>query len=133
VVVQHAGVELASTTGALRVLETSHPPTFYLPPQDVRAELLRPAEQTSICEWKGGAAYWDVLVDGEVVEAAAWSYPDPTGDFAALAGYLSFYPAKVECHVAGARVEPQPGGFYGGWITPDVVGPFKGAPGTWGW
>jgi uncharacterized protein (DUF427 family) len=133
VVVRFNGTEVASTTAAYRVLETSHPPTFYLPPQDVDTTLLRPAPGSSVCEWKGAARYWSIVVDGAVAESAAWSYPEPTHDFRTIAGYFSFYPALLECFVEGVRVMPQPGGFYGGWITPNIVGPFKGDPGTWGW
>ena len=124
---------IASTTGSFRVLETSHPPTFYLPPIDIPTGSLRPAGGGSVCEWKGRASYWDVIVGEAVIRGAAWSYPEPTPAFAAIAGFVSFYPAMVDCTVGGVVVEPQPGGFYGGWITPEVVGPFKGEPGTTWW
>ncbi len=129
-----AGVTLADTTRCLRVLETASPPTFYLPPQDVRMEYLRPCTGSSVCEWKGRAHYWSIYLDDTLIrKGAAWSYPAPYKGFEPIAGYVSFYPAKVECYVAGNRVVAQPGGFYGGWITPDVVGPFKGLAGTHEW
>jgi uncharacterized protein (DUF427 family) len=112
------------------VLETSHPPTWYVAPTDVAEGVLtRSRARSTMCEWKGAATYWDVLG----VEAAAWSYEEPTSGFQQLRGYLAFSPAKLECLVDGERVRPQEGGFYGGWVTDDVVGPFKGGAGTWGW
>lgn len=131
--VRFAGAVVAATTGSIQVLETSHPPGWYLPPDAVDFELLRPEPGSSMCEWKGAATYWSVVVGDRVADRAAWAYPDPTPAFARIAGYVSFYPQKVECYVDGRRVEAQEGPFYGGWITPEVVGPFKGAPGTWGW
>ncbi len=122
---------LASTRGALRVLETASPPTFYLPPADVKRDRLTPVAGSSMCEWKGQARYWaNVDRPDEVI---AWDYPDPFGEFARLAGYVSFYPGRVRCTVDGEVVRPQPGGFYGGWITDEIVGPVKGEPGTGGW
>ena len=133
VVVQVGGVEIAATTDAIRVLETSHPPSFYLPRSSVAPDALRPTTHTTRCEWKGVATYFDV-VGGDIVAAcAAWSYEAPFDEMAVLAGYVSFYPSRVDCFVDGHRVVPQHGGFYGGWITPEIVGPFKGAPGTSGW
>ena len=130
VVVRAGDVLVAETRAAYRVLETSHPPTWYLPRADVRPDVLRPARARSTwCEWKGAATYWDVLD----LPAAAWSYEQPTAGFEPIAGYVTFYPSRLECEIDGERVEPQPGGFYGGWITSDVVGPFKGGPGTLGW
>lgn len=132
--VVHAGAVVADSARALRVLETSHPPGIYIPPEDCDATLLRPAAGRSFCEWKGVAVYWDVVVGDETSPAAAWSYPDPVPSFAALRDHLSFYPGRVdECFLGGERVRAQEGGFYGGWITDDVVGPFKGGPGTGGW
>jgi uncharacterized protein (DUF427 family) len=129
-----AGQRVAKTTRAYRVLETSHPPTYYLPPADVRQELLRPAEGLSICEWKGRASYFDVVVGDRVAPSAAWCYPSPTAGFSGLASYLAFYAPRLEsCRVDGEEIEPQPGGFYGGWITSDLVGPFKGGSGSAGW
>jgi uncharacterized protein (DUF427 family) len=128
------GVLLAETRRARRVLETSHPPTWYIPPEDVRTEYLRENEEGSWCEWKGLTHYHDVEVNGVRVPSAAWFYQQPTRMFDGLKGYIAFYPALMEaCYVDGERVVPQPGGFYGGWITKDVVGPFKGGPGTAGW
>ncbi len=124
---------IASSRRTLRILETSHPPTFAFPPEDVRTDLLEPAPGTSVCEWKGRAVYWTVVADGHRAERAAWSYPDPTAGFEPIAGFLCFYPRPFECAVDGVAVTPQDGGFYGGWITPDVVGPFKGGPGSAGW
>ena len=129
------GVVVARTTRALRVLETSHPPTYYLPAEDFADGALRPSSDgSSLCEWKGLAAYLDVVGGDRVAARAAWTYPDPTPAFTALAGHVALYPAAMDaCKVDGERVRPQPGGFYGGWITSRVVGPFKGAPGTLGW
>ncbi len=128
------GVTVAETRRGWRVLETSHPPVYYFPPDDVAREHLRDAAGSSFCEWKGGARYYDVVVGDRIAPRAAWYYPDPTPGFAALRGAVAFYCAPMDsCWVDGERAEPQPGGFYGGWVTSDVVGPFKGAPGTWGW
>lgn len=129
-----AGIEIASTTRSYRVLETSHPPTYYLPRTAFVDGTLRPAGGSSFCEWKGEAAYFDLVTDSVTVERAAWTYPQPTAGFADLVDYVAVMPASVDrCVVDGETVEPQPGGFYGGWITSRVVGPFKGGPGTWGW
>ena len=127
----HAGHTLADTTQALRILETSHPPVYYLPPAQIRMDLLqRSAARGSFCEFKGVATYWNF---GSVADVA-WSYERPTGAYAALAGHLAFYASRVdECWVDDERVIPQAGDFYGGWITADLRGPFKGAPGTRGW
>lgn len=129
------GVVIADTHGAKRVLETSHPPNFYLPPEDVLvAEYLLPARGSSFCEFKGEALYYSVLVNGRASRQAAWYYPDPAPGYEAIRGYISFYPARVdECYVDDELVRPQAGDFYGGWITKEIVGPFKGGPGTAGW
>lgn len=128
------GAVIADTTGAWRVLETSHPPSVYLPPDAFAPGSLNPAEGTSSCEWKGRAAYLDLTGGGITAARAAWTYPDPSPAFAAIAGYVSLYPGRMDaCHLGGDLVEGQEGDFYGGWITPEIVGPFKGAPGTWGW
>jgi uncharacterized protein (DUF427 family) len=128
------GVVIASTTASYRVLETSHPPTYYLPRGAFLAGALRPADGSSFCEWKGAASYYDLVAGTAVAARAAWCYPDPAPGFEAIAGHLAVYPALVDrCTVDGEVVEPQPGGFYGGWITSRVTGPFKGAPGTRGW
>ncbi len=131
VVVGDPGDPLASTSSALRVLETAGAPTFYLPPGDVRRDRLVEVPGTSLCEWKGRARYWALVDDpGEVI---GWDYPEPFDDYRQLAGYLSFYPGRIHCTVAGEVVRPQPGGFYGGWVTDEIVGPIKGEPGTGGW
>lgn len=133
IVITLGGQVIADTTAALRVLETHHPPTYYLPPADVTARLT-PAGGGSLCEWKGAARYWDVAAGGITRPRAAWSYDRPTPAFAALAGYLAFYPAQMDaCTVGGLTVTPQPGRFYGGWVTPNLTGRIKGAPGTEFW
>lgn len=124
---------VASTTRAIRVLETAHPPTFYLPRHDVRMELLVRRGRGSLCEWKGEATYFDVRVGETCLESVAWSYEQPFAEAERIAGHVSFYPGRLPCFVAGERVRPQPGDFYGGWITSEVVGPFKGEAGTTGW
>ena len=128
------GVEVCRTSRAWRVLETSHPPGWYLPREDWLPGSLEPAEGSSYCEFKGVASYLDVVGGGVRAARAAWTYPTPTPAYAVLADAVAVYPAAMDaCVVDGERVRPQEGGFYGGWITDDVVGPFKGAPGTLGW
>lgn len=128
------GEVVAETRRALRVLETSHPPVYYIPPEDVRTELLTQTARRSFCEWKGAATYWTLAVGERVSADAAWSYPDPAPGYEAIAGYFAFYPQRVdECTVDGEVVRAQEGGFYGGWITSEIVGPFKGGPGSMGW
>ena len=128
------GVTIADTHHAKRILETSHPPVYYIPPTDVRLEYLREEPGSSFCEWKGRACYYTVAVGARRAPRAAWSYPDPVRRYASIKDHLAFYAGPMDaCTVDGEQVEPQPGGFYGGWITPDVVGPFKGGPGTMGW
>ena len=125
---------IADTTSGYRVLETSHPPVYYIPPADTDRTYLRPASGTSWCEFKGVAKYWSLDVEGRQAENAAWSYPTPSPAFADIAGCLAFYASRVdECWVDDERVQPQQGDFYGGWITSRIVGPFKGAIGTQGW
>jgi uncharacterized protein (DUF427 family) len=131
--VKWLGQLISRTTQSVRILETASPPTFYLPSADVNEELLREASGNSFCEWKGGATYWNIVVNNQILENAAWSYNKPNPAFRSLAGYYSFYPAKVECYVSDIRVKPQPGSFYGGWMTPEIVGPVKGEPGSGGW
>ncbi|MBD3236586.1 MAG: DUF427 domain-containing protein [Candidatus Eisenbacteria bacterium] len=129
-----AGVTIAESQAALRILETSHPPVYYIPPHDVRSEHLAPAAGRSFCEWKGEARYYDVRVAARIAERAAWSYPDPVVEYAALRDHIAFYAHLMDaCYVDGERVRPQPGGVYGGWITSDIAGPFKGEPGSAGW
>ncbi|NUP21824.1 MAG: DUF427 domain-containing protein [Streptomyces sp.] len=133
--VECAGQVVAETRSAIRVLETSHPPVFYIPAQDVRTELVSPAVSgRSWCEWKGAARYWDVIVGNDVRARAAWSYPHPKPAYSAITDFLAFYPGRMDrCTVAGEDVTAQEGDFYGGWITAEVQGPFKGAPGTHLW
>lgn len=119
---------------SLRVLETSHPPTYYVPPQDIRMDFLSNSTHISVCEWKGKAEYFNLTIGSDRIINVAWSYLKPRKGYEALAGYLAFYPGLVDaCFVDGEKVVPQPGGFYGGWITHDIVGPYKGEPGTFGW
>jgi uncharacterized protein (DUF427 family) len=130
------GTVLADTRSALRVLETSHPPGYYLPRQDVDLDRLRPnGPPRTVCEFKGAATYWDLhLDDGTVVRDVGWSYDDPTPGFLAIAGHVTVYPERAgRCLVDDEVVRPQEGAFYGGWVTDRVVGPFKGAPGTMFW
>jgi uncharacterized protein (DUF427 family) len=116
-----------------RVLETAGPPTFYIPPSAVHLELLNPLPGTSVCEWKGSANYWALETSTPTPEAIAWSYPRAQAPYGAISGYLSFYSGRVECFIDSERVRPQPGYFYGGWITNEIVGPWKGDPGTEWW
>lgn len=132
--IAHRGIVVADTVQAVRTLETSHPPSYYVPRVDVNADVLRASARTSFCEWKGVAAYFDVVAGDEIFPDMAWSYLDPTPGFVSLAGHLAFYAAPFDdCTVDGERVTPQPGGFYGGWITSHVAGPFKGVPGSDFW
>jgi uncharacterized protein (DUF427 family) len=133
--VQVAGAWIADSARALRVLETSHPPTIYVPPEDVRGDLLRPSPaRTTWCEFKGTARYLDAHVDHRVVRAVGWTYPDPTPGYELLRDHVAFYPGRVDgAWLGDERVHAQEGDFYGGWITADLVGPFKGAPGSRGW
>ena len=134
VTVSFGGVVIADTRQALRVLETAHPPVYYIPPQHVRLELMTLSSLHTLCEYKGTASYYDLSLDGRTVRSIAWVYPDPLAGFEAIRGHVAFYPGRVdEALVDGERVVPQPGSFYGGWITSDVVGPFKGEPGSWDW
>jgi uncharacterized protein (DUF427 family) len=134
VVVELGGVEVCRTTSALRVLETSHPPVWYLPFRDWAPGALQAATGTSYCEFKGIAHYLDVVGGERRAARAAWTYPEPTEGFGELAGTAAVYPGRMDaCTVDGEPVRPQEGGFYGGWVTDDVVGPFKGGPGTFGW
>lgn len=127
------GETVAETTRALRVLETHHAPTYYIPPEDVMAELI-PVRGTTFCEWKGQAAFFDVQTGGTTAARGAWSYPSPTASFGALAGLVSFYATAMDaCFVGEERVIPQPGNFYGGWVTANLQGRIKGAPGTEHW
>lgn len=128
------GVVIADTHQAKRVLETSHPPVYYIPSADIQADSLLPSAQASWCEWKGHARYYTVAVGDRQAPNAAWFYPDPTPPFESMKNYVAFYPHLMEaCYVNGELVQPQPGNFYGGWITSEIVGPFKGGAGSWGW
>lgn len=135
----HVRVELghqvvAESRRPILIKETSHPPVYYLPPEDVREELLEKIDKTSACEWKGRASYFDVVVGTRRAEAAAYRYELPVARYAELEGWYSFYAGPMDSvTVDGESVIPQEGGFYSGWITKNLVGPFKGAPGTWGW
>ena len=134
VVVVLGGAEVCRTRRALRLRETSHPPTWYLPAEDWLPGSLQPADGSSLCEWKGVASYLAVLGGADRADRAAWTYDEPTPAYAALRGTVALYPAAVDgCFVDGERVRPQQGGFYGGWVTDDVVGPFKGGPGSRWW
>jgi len=129
-----AGETIAETTRGYRVLETSHPPVYYIPLDDIRQDLIEQSSGQSYCEFKGMAEYWSINVNGNVSRKAAWSYPNPTPPFREIADYLAFYASRVDsCWVGDEEVQAQEGDFYGGWITSRVVGPFKGAAGTWGW
>jgi uncharacterized protein (DUF427 family) len=132
--VEFAGRVLAETARALRVCETSSPPCYYIPPADVDLSAIVPSERTSFCEWKGVARYRTVQLNGRVAKDAAWSYPEPDEGFESIRDYLAFYPRRMEaCFVGADRVAPQPGFYYGGWVTPELVGPFKGVPGSESW
>ena len=132
--VTFAGEPIAETSAGYRVLETSHPPVYYLPPGDVRMDLLTAVPGSSMCEFKGAARYWSINVAGQSAQRAAWSYPDPTDRFRAIKDYLAFYASHVDaCWVGDEQVDAQAGDFYGGWITSRITGPFKGGPGTFGW
>ena len=127
-------VTVADTTRAMRVLETSHPPGYYIPPEDVRREYLRPSRRHTFCEFKGQASYYDLVVGERVVRDAAWYYADPAPGYEVIRDHLAFYPGRVDaCFVDEEQVVAQAGDFYGGWLTADIVGPFKGGPGTAGW
>lgn len=133
--VEHAGVVVADTHRALRVLETAGAPTWYLPREDVRMHLLRPApHRRTVCEWKGEASYFDLVLGDRESPLAAWTYERPRPAYREIAGHIAFYAGRVDrAFVDGEAARPQPGGFYGGWVTADVTGPFKGEPGTEGW
>jgi uncharacterized protein (DUF427 family) len=134
VVVRLGGAVIADTTDAVRVLETSHPPVFYLPVASFVDGALRPAAGTTFCEFKGEASYLDVIGGTAVAASAGWYYAAPSRGFEDLRNMVALYPGRMErCEVGGEVVRAQDGDFYGGWITSEIVGPFKGAPGTWGW
>ncbi|MEL6830500.1 MAG: DUF427 domain-containing protein [Pseudomonadota bacterium] len=132
--VEFADRVIAQTSNGVRTLETSHPPTYYFPEEDVDISLLHRTEHGSFCEWKGKATYFDVVVGQKSASNAAWTYPAPSNPFAMISRHIAFYPALMQaCFVNDEPVIAQPGGFYGGWVTSHVAGPFKGGPGSWGW
>ena len=133
IVIRLGGAVAADTTAAFRVLETHSAPTYYLPPEDVHATLI-PTVRTSFCEWKGKARYYDLVSGGKTAKQAVWSYDDPVEAFSPITGYLAFYVGLMdECRVGEVLATPQAGGFYGGWVTPNLDGRIKGEPGTEGW
>lgn len=132
--IEHLGVVVADTRSPVRLLETSHPRNWHVPSGDVDTKLLLPSDRRSFCEWKGGASYWHLQVGDELLRDVAWSYPDSTAAFHSVRAHLAFYAAPLDlCTVAGERGRPQPGGFYGGWVTSNLAGPYKGVPGSAGW
>lgn len=133
IIVKAGETAIARTQRALRVLETASPPTVYIPRSDVVPTYLHPAPGGSCCEWKGMARYWTVSTPSLRLEGVGWSYDDPGSGFEDIREYVSFYPGRIACYIDGVRVQAQPGGFYGGWVTSELVGPFKGGPGTAGW
>lgn len=133
IIVRFADHVIASTTTSVRLLETAHPPTFYIPRTAIETGALSIDDTRSFCEWKGPCTYYDVTVAGRSFRRAAWSYETPLPGAELIAGHVAFYATELECFVAGERVTPQPGGFYGGWITSELVGPFKGEPGSSHW
>ena len=128
----YGDLQIASSGSCYRVLETASPPTFYIPPADIAWQHLVSAPGSSICEWKGTAGYWALSAHPQL-GAVGWEYPQPTPAFEPIKGHVAFYPSILDCYVAGERVIAQPGRFYGGWITGEIVGPFKGEPGTAHW
>jgi len=132
--IRHGGYVVAKSSSTYRALETSHPPVFYIPPADIKMELMSKTGRTSVCEFKGTAVYFDLIIPGLQVENVAWSYENPRHGYEMIKDHLAFYPSKMDaCFVDGERVKPQEGDFYGGWITANIKGPFKGGPGTRGW
>jgi uncharacterized protein (DUF427 family) len=128
------GVTIADTQRAKRVLETSHPPVYYIPPDDIQQDYLIKTPRSTYCEWKGQAGYYTVQVGDRLADHAAWFYPNPTAAFTDIKDYVAFYPSRMDaCYVDDEQVQAQAGDFYGGWITKNIVGPFKGNLGTWGW
>ena len=132
--IEVGGITIVDAPESYRVLETSHPPVYYVPRESVSVEMTKEASQGSFCEWKGHAHYYSLQTPQRLIRNAAWSYERPTERFAPIAGFLAFYPSKMDaCYVDGEKVSAQEGDFYGGWITSDIVGPFKGGPSTLGW
>ena len=133
IVIHWGSLEIARTFASWAVRETAHPPTYYLPLKDVRTDLLHAAGAGSFCEWKGPAQYWNLLDKTRSLNSVAWSYPTPFPEAMCISDCIAFYAHDLDCTVGGLKVTPQPGQFYGGWITADLAGPFKGAPGSSGW
>lgn len=139
VIVRVGDIEIARSTNVVRVLETASPPTVYIPPEDVQLEYLQKDSGSSYCEWKGRATYWSVAISGSKYPGdvslpnVGWSYDSPQQRFADIKNYLSFYPGRIDCWMGEEKVKPQPGGFYGGWVTSEIVGPWKGEAATGGW
>ena len=132
--IEHGGRIIADTRASIRTLETSHPPSYYIPRDAIASGVLRRAAGSSFCEYKGAAQYWDVVTGDGVLPRVGWSYPDPSPPFAILRDHVAFYAGPFDrCSVDGETVVAQPGDFYGGWITTDLAGPFKGVPGSMGW
>jgi uncharacterized protein (DUF427 family) len=131
--VSHGADTIARSSRLLRVLETASPPTVYLPLEDVDRSCLVPGQSTSMCEWKGEARHFGIRLGDTLLDDVGWEYPDPFEEFAALRAHLSFHPGRLDCTLDGVRVAPQPGGYYGGWLTPEIVGPVKGEPGSEQW
>jgi uncharacterized protein (DUF427 family) len=132
--VEFGGMVLADTSQGLRVIETSSPPVYYFPLEDVVLRYLAQTDQSTFCEWKGVAHYWSIQVQDRVAPQGAWSYPDPTAGYESIRNYMAFYPSLMDaCYVGDDLATPQTGDFYGGWITPEITGPFKGDPGTEAW
>lgn len=127
------GQSVVESSNSIRVLETASPPTFYFPPEAVNTALLQAATGSSYCEWKGEASYWTLAIPGHTLERVGWSYCSPTPAFAAIAGWIAFYPHHLDCKVDHQQVAPQGGSFYGGWVTAEIVGPWKGESGSGGW
>ncbi len=128
------GVTIADTRRAKRVLETSHPPVYYIPPEDIHMDYVTPTSRSTYCEFKGTARYYTIAVGDRTTENVAWSYPQPSPGYESLRDYIALYPGRMDaCYVDDEQVQAQSGDFYGGWITSDIVGPFKGGPGTLGW
>lgn len=133
VVVKHKDYIIAETSKAERVLETASPPVFYIPPEDINMDILKESPGSSFCEWKGEASYWSFKDANIEIKNIGWSYPNPFREFKSIKDYIAFYPSRVDCFVEGEKVKSQPGQFYGGWITSELVGPFKGEIGTETW
>lgn len=128
------GITIADTHRAKRVLETSHPPVYYIPPEDIKMEYFIPTSRSTYCEFKGDTSYYTIQVGDKTIPNGAWYYRNPTPGYETMTNYIALYPGKMDaCYVNGEKVQAQEGDFYGGWVTAEIVGPFKGGPGTWGW